>query len=91
MSFKDENGRWSFDARKVWEIVFSYKMSRGHDSEYGAHQGYVQVDLTMHVLAKDEQMARLAWWERYHHDGENHIKSITCICQIDAEMEMHQR
>jgi len=92
MSFKDERGNWSFNSRKVFAIVFNCRMPVVQ-SVYGTGEvertgAYVEGDRTMHVLAKSEQAARLAWWERYHYDGANAIKSVEIICQIDSEISI---
>lgn len=95
MSFKDERGHWSYDSRKVFEIVFNCRMpvvqSVMYTGEVERTGQYVEEDRTMHVLALTEQEARLAWWSRYHYDGKNAIKTCEIICSIDSEISIRNK
>lgn len=86
--------RWPFESRLVWEIIAEVKVAHIRsipgtgEVETVAHSVERR---SMHVIARSEQDARLAWWHRHHRDGENKIITCEAIASVDAEIRFESK
>lgn len=87
------NKRWPHDGRKVFEIIAEIKVREtvsAMDGEVHTVGHHIE-RRSFHVIATDDASARLAWWQRYHRDGENRIVTCDIIASVDAEIETRTR